>query len=563
LKSPRRLAFFNQQSAINNQQFLSMTTRTRTDVLLLAGFCAFLFVYGMGQFGLIGADEPRYAQVAREMLDRHDWITPTLGGHAWLEKPPLYYWQAMVAYSVFGVSDVAARIPAAVDATLLVIAVYLFFRRFRRGVEVDAALITASCVGVIGYAHAASMDMALAAAFSVGMLAWWAWRESGKRIYLALFYALMALGMLAKGPVAPFLAAVVIVLFAVSTREFRFVIRTLWLPGILLFCAIALPWYFAVQMRNPQFFREFILQHNLARFSSDLYHHRQPFWFYLPVTALALAPWTVFVIAAFVESVRVWWAERKTVSTEPDLELQFRVFACCWLVVPVVFFSLSRSKLPGYILPAVPAGAVLLADFLRRHLAQEEESVPKWLLVLHALVAAGLMVPSVQVAYLVTQHRLPAGRPMFIALGVAIALCAAIVMTLASRLGLRMLRFVTLIPVVLSVAAVLKLGTVSIDQTLSARPLAVELASVETHQLPLAVYGVSREMEYGLTFYRNQTTVRYESGTVPAEEHLLVAPVTWKVNVAMKTAGRRVLLLGNYAPQDVDYYWVGAAETKP
>ena len=384
----------------------------------------------------------------------------------------------MLAYSVFGVSDVAARIPAAIDATLLVIAVYLFFRRFRRGVEVDAALITASCAGVIGYAHAASMDMALAAAFSVGMLAWWAWRESEKRIYLALFYVCMALGMLAKGPVAPFLAAAVIVVFALAAREFRLVLRTLWLPGILLFCAIALPWYFAVQMRNPQFFREFILQHNLARFSSDLYHHRQPFWYYLPVTALALVPWTVFVIAAFVESVRTWWAERKSVSAEPDFELQFRVFACCWLVVPVVFFSLSQSKLPGYILPAIPAGAVLLADYLRRHLAREnDEPVSKGLAMLHALVAAAPIVPAVLIAYVVTQHRLPAGRPMFVALAIAFVLCAAIAMTLVSRLRLRMLRFVTLIPVVLSVAAVLKLGSVSIDQTLSARPLAIELAA--------------------------------------------------------------------------------------
>ena len=540
-----------------------MTARTRTDVLLLAGFCTFLFFYGLGQFGLIGADEPRYAQVAREMLERHDWVTPTLGGHAWLEKPPLYYWQAMLAYSVLGVTDVAARIPSAVDATLLVIAVYLFFRRFRRGVEVDAALITASCAGVIGYAHAASMDMALAAAFGVGMLAWWGWREGGNKIHLALFYVCMALGMLAKGPVAPFLAAIVIVIFALATRELRMVIRTPWLPGIFLFCAIALPWYFAVQLRNPQFFREFILQHNLERFSSDLYHHREPFWFYLPVTALALVPWTVFGIAAFVESVRVWWAERKTVSAGPDLELQFRIFACCWLVLPMVFFSLSRSKLPGYILPAVPAGAVLLADYLRRHLAEDAEPISKGLVMLHSLVAAGLIVPSVLVGYLVTQHRLPAGRPMFVALGLAIALCAAIAMTLASRLGLRMLRFVTLIPVVLSVAAVLKVGTVSIDQTLSTRPLWVELASVEMHQLPLAVYGVSREMEYGLTFYRNQVTVRYDRDPVLAEEHLLVAPSAWKVNVAMKTVGRRVLYLGNYAPQDVDYYWVSAAGVKP
>jgi len=541
-----------------------MTNRTRTDVLLIAGFCTFLFFYGLGQFGLIGADEPRYAQVAREMLERHDWITPVLGGHPWLEKPPLYYWQAMLAYSVFGVSDVAARVPAALDATLLVIAVYLFFRRFRRGVEVDAALITASCAGVIGYARAASMDMALAAAFGIGMLAWWAWRESGKRIYLALFYLCMGLGMLAKGPVAPFLAAVVVVVFALVAREFRVVVRTLWLPGILLFCAIALPWYVAVQMQNPQFFREFILQHNLARFSSNLYHHPEPFWYYLPVTAVAFVPWTVFVVAAFVESVRTWWGARESISAEADLELRFNLFVCCWLVVPVAFFSISQSKLPGYILPVIPAGAVLLADYLRRHLAEKkEELVSKGLALLHALVGAAPIVPSVLIAYVVTQHRLPAGRPMLVPLAVAFVLCAAIALTLVRRLGLRMLRFITLIPVVLSVAVVLKLGATSIDPTLSARPLAVEIAGVETHQLPLAVYGVPREMEFGLTFYRNQTAVRYESGSVPEEEHLLVAPATWKVNVAKETAGRRVLLLGHYAPQNVDYYWVSATGAKP
>jgi len=425
-----------------------MTNRTRTDTLLIAGFCAFLFFYGTGQFGLIGADEPRYAQVAREMLERHDRITPVLGGHAWLEKPPLYYWQAMLAYDVFGVSDVAARVPAGFDATLLVISVYLFFRRFRRGVELDAALITASCAGIIGYARAASMDMALAASFSIGMLAWWAWRESGKQTYLVLFYVCMALGMLAKGPVAPFLAAAVIVVFALGARESRLVLRTAWLPGILLFCAIALPWYIAVELRNPQFFREFILEHNLARFSSDLYHHRQPFWYYLPIMALAFVPWTVFVVAACVASVRIWWAERRSVVAEPDLEWQFTVFAGCWLLVPVAFFSISQSKLPGYILPAIPAGAVLLADYLRRKLA-DDVKVSKGLAVLHALVAAMPIVPSVLIAYLITEHRLPAGRPMRIALGIAFALCAAIALTLVSRLRLRMLRFVTLIPVVL------------------------------------------------------------------------------------------------------------------
>src|SRR5580658_225703 len=128
-------------------------SRATADWLLLAGFCGFLFFFGLAYFGLIGADEPRYAQVAREMLARHDWITPTLGGQPWLEKPPLYYWQAMLAYSIFGVSDWAARLPSAIDATLMVIAVYLFLKRFGPRFELDGALIAASSAEIVVYAR--------------------------------------------------------------------------------------------------------------------------------------------------------------------------------------------------------------------------------------------------------------------------------------------------------------------------------------------------------------------------------------------------------------------------
>jgi 4-amino-4-deoxy-L-arabinose transferase-like glycosyltransferase len=538
-----------------------MTNRTRTDSLLLAGFCAFLFFYGLGQFGLIGADEPRYAQVAREMLERHDWITPVLGGQPWLEKPPLYYWQAMLAYRIFGVSDWVARLPSALDATFLVLAVYFFLRRFRPGFEVDGALITASSAGIVGYARAASMDMALAATFTIGMLGWWAWRESGRRIYLAVFYGFMALGTLAKGPVALFLAVVVIILYAATVRDLRLALKTLWLPGIFLFCAIVLPWYFAVQMRNPVFFREFILEQNLGRFSQDLYHHTEPFWYYLPVTALALVPWTVFVIAAVVQRVGLWWGKRRPAErADCGFEYQFTGFVCCWLIVPVVFFSVSQSKLPGYILPAVPAGALLLAGYLQQHLQQNEAgAAAKGLVVLHALLAGCLIIPAFLIAYLITQHRLPGGQPMLVALAVAFVLCGGIALTLVSKAGLRMLRFVTLIPVVLTVGAVLKLGSVALDQTLSARPLALEIAAIETHPLPLAVYHVRRELEYGLTFYRNQLTFNYDWGSVPSGEHLLVAPENSLAEIAKLVAGRRVSYLGHYAAQHVDYYWVAAA----
>ncbi len=533
-----------------------MTARSRTDILLLAGFCAFLFFYGIAQFGLIGADEPRYAQVAREMLDRRDWITPTLGGKAWLEKPPLYYWQAMIVYSIFGVSDAAARIPSAIDATLLVVAVYLFFRKFRSSVEVDAALITASCAGIIGYARAASMDMPLTSAFAIGMLAWWAWRQSEKRIYLAAFYLCMALGMLAKGPVAPFLAAIVITLYAIAVRDLKLITKTAWPPGLLFSFSVALPWYIAVQHRNPQFFREFILEHNLARFSSNLYHHPEPFWYYIPVLLLAMVPWIVFVIAAFIHSLRVWWAER---ATPRDLELGFRVFLCCWIVVPLCFFSISRSKLPGYILPAVPAGAVLLADYLREKLEQQAP-LSRWTALLHALIACVPIAPAILIARIATEHHLPPGRPLWIAIGVALILAIGIVATLGGRMQWRMLRFVTLIPVVLAVAAVLKLGSLTIDQDLSTRPLANELKSVDTSKLPLAVCGVRREIEFGLAFYRDQVIARYESGDIPRSEHLLVAEPSWRPNVFEWTKGRRVTSVGHYAPQDLDYYWVAPAK---
>lgn len=544
-------------ASASSSQF--MTNRTRTDALLLTGFCAFLFLYGLAQFGLIGADEPRYAQVAREMLERRDWITPVLNGRPWLEKPPLYYWQAILAYSIFGVSDWAARLPSAIDSSLLVLAIYFFLRRFRRGVELDGALIAASCAGIIGFARAASTDMPLAAAFGAGMLAWWAWRESGKKIYLGAFYFFAALGVLAKGPVAPFLAAVVIIAYAAFGRDWSATHKTLWWPGIVLFCVIALPWYVAVQIRNPQFFREFIVQHNLERFSENLYHHPEPFWYYLPVTALAMVPWIVFVAAAIVEPIR---RRRKGLpspsDTDPNEQAnRFEIFAACWLLIPVIFFSISQSKLPGYILPAIPAGALLLTEYLRRHL-KEVDPVPKMLAILHALVAAAPIVPGLLIAYLIEQHRLPGGRPMFIALAVAFVLCAGIALTLV-RAGWRMLRFVTLIPMVLTVGAVLKLGAVDLDQTLSARPIASEIASMQTHPLPLAVYHVRRELEYGLIFYRNAPISNYDFGNIPRQEHLLVARENSQVEIAKLVAGRRVSYLGHFAPQKVDYYWIAPA----
>jgi 4-amino-4-deoxy-L-arabinose transferase-like glycosyltransferase len=532
-------------------------SRPFTDWLVLAGFCGFLFFFGLAYFGLVGADEPRYAQVAREMLARHDWITPTLGGKPWLEKPALYYWQAMLAYRIFGVSDWAARLPSALDATLMVVAVYLFLRRFRPGFHLDGALMTASAAGAIGFARAASMDMPLAAAFTVALLAWFAWQESGSKIYLAWFYVFLGLATLAKGPVALFLAIAIIAIFALAGRDYCLLARTLWIPGVLLFCAVTLPWYVAVQMRNPEFFRIFILEHNLARFSTDLYHHTQPFWYYVPVVLMGLVPWTMLVVSAMLDSARAWWAEGRERFRSEDA---FSAFLVIWLIVPAVFFSFSASKLPGYIVPALPAGALLLADYVRR-LAGAGERLRLLPIVLHSILAALCIVPARMLEYLIFQHRLPWNRATAISFAFAGVLAIAMALTLRGQFGLRMLRFVTLVPVVLALALTLRIGGPALDATLSARPLVEEIRHVETKPLPVAILRLSRETEYGLQFYLDQNIARYELGQIPVGEHLVIAPEGWQKNVAHWTAGRRVAYLGSFAAQGLDYYWVGEPGT--
>ncbi len=524
--------------------------------LLLSGFCIFLFFYGLGQFGLVGADEPRYAQVAREMLAHRDWITPTLSGKPWLEKPPLYYWQAMTAYAIFGVRDWVARLPSAIDASLIVLAVYLFLRRLRPGSHLDGALMTASAAGVVGFAHSASTDMPLAAMFSLAMLCWYAWWENSEQKLLYGFYFFLALGVLAKGPVAVVLAAAVIALFGLAARNSRIILKSLWLPGMFVFFVVTMPWFVAVQLRQPEFFRVFILEHNLARFGSDLYHHSQPIWFYIPVAILALVPWVAFVAAAKLELLRAWWTERKALFESGDA-LSF--FLLLWLAVPIVFFSLSRSKLPGYILPAIPAGTLLVAEYVRRHV--DDNRPPAWVIISHAIIAGGLLVPGLTIAYILIQHRLPWGTTTLVSSVCALAVAVGIAVSLFGKLGLRVLYFVTLIPVVLTVAALLKIGAPVADETLSARPIARQLASMETKQLPLALLGVRRETEYGLAFYRNQPISRYELRQIPSDEHLLLTPQGARNAIPQFVGARRVVYLGDFAPQQLEFYWV--AGTKP
>lgn len=525
--------------------------RAFREAIVLTAFCVFLFFFGLSWFGLVGADEPRYAQVAREMWARHDWITPVLGGMPWLEKPPLYYWQAMVAYTLFGVSDWAARIPSAVDATLMVVAVFLFLRKFRPGFQLDGALIIASSAAVIGFGRAASTDMPLASMFTIAMLDWYAWKETSNKLWLAGFYAFVGLGVLAKGPIAVFLAIVVIAVFAACKRDWRLVSRTLWLPGILLFCAVTLPWYVLVQLRNPEFFRIFILQHNLERFGSNLYHHAEPFWFYLPIALLGLLPWTVLIVDVIARKFRDLWKERREIP-QPDA---FSLFLLIWLVVPILFFSISQSKLPGYILPALPAGSLLLAESLSAF--ETRTRTRRLVIVLHSIFSAGLIIPAILISAIVLTHRFPLASGTAILLAIAGGLAGLSTLVLI-RYGTRALRSATLLPVLIAVSAVLRLGAPALDDSLSARPVAQQLIQMKSPTMPIAVFHVRRELEYGLQFYLDRNILRYEQGQVPERDHILVAGHGVKDEIEKNIAGRKALYLGHFSSQRLDFYWVPA-----
>ncbi|MBV8632242.1 MAG: glycosyltransferase family 39 protein, partial [Silvibacterium sp.] len=241
---PSRLKVLSSTPASLRARFPAVETVLEAATLfILTAF--FLFyglvpIFGGDGIGLVGADEPRYAQVAREMLRRRDFITPILWGKPWLEKPALYYWRAMFAFREFGVHDWSARLPSASFAFILVTLIYLHIRRFRRGGQLDAALITASCAGILSFARGASTDMQLAAPFSIGMLGWYAWYETDSKFWLFDIYFFVGAATLAKGPVAPVLAILILFAFALLRREWSILRRTIWWPGVILYLAMVL-----------------------------------------------------------------------------------------------------------------------------------------------------------------------------------------------------------------------------------------------------------------------------------------------------------------------------------
>ncbi len=260
---------------------------------------------GLGALGLVGPDEPRYAAIARAMAETHDWVTPRLWGTPWFEKPVLYYWIAGMAMRVFGVGEFAARLPSALAALLAVIAIsWTALRSYGVAAAWFSLMMLPTSVAMIGFSRAASPDMLftglLAAAMAVAGEILQKPRP-GPVLRIAFGFFLGA-AVLAKGPAAVILAGGATLLWAALSRQWGAPFRFLHPLIVAVFCATALPWYVLCALRNPDFLRVFIWQHNFQRYLTPIFEHRQPFWFFGPIFLLGILPWLPLLITAMVDA---------------------------------------------------------------------------------------------------------------------------------------------------------------------------------------------------------------------------------------------------------------------
>jgi len=489
-----------------------------TIVVSLLYICVFA---GGNALGLLGPDEPRYASIARAMAETGDWVTPRLDGQPWFEKPVLYYWTAAISFKLFGVSDAAARLPSAVAAMLAIFGMAWLAYRITARAAFEAAFLTAivlpSAVAVIGFGRAATTDMLFSALLALALVCaseviWQPLPGARRPGWHVAWGAALGLAALAKGPAAIALAGGSVALWALTSGRVRDSFRLTNPVSVATFAIVALPWYVLCALRNPEFLQVFLISHNLERFLTPVFQHQQPFWYFAPILVLGLVPWTALLALGASELTEVFRVRRWKESRG--------FFVLCWVIFPFVFFSISKSKLPGYILPAVLPLAMLAARALAR--AVEERPVLACL----AAAAVGITFLVLAVSATLWQKKLPTeaisklgegaqlGRWMFTlgASGAAIA-----------WLALRR-RFWTAILLSAVVIGGLTLGLLRVgarlDVDLSARATAGAITHWKADSRKVSLHMVHRAWEYGLNYYLHRALPAWSPATPP--DHLVV-----------------------------------------
>jgi len=423
--------------------------------------------------GMLGPDEPRYASIGREMARSGDWITPRLWGEPWFEKPALVYWMTGAAFKLELGEDLAPRVPVA----LMSLAFLIFFqcalsRAFGGKAAWTATVILGASAAWLGCSFIGTTDLPMTAAFSAAMLLSLEWLETGERRRLPIVSALLGVAVLAKGLVPLVLS---LPLLWCGRRHWTDLVR---LPVSGAFLIVALPWYLLCYLRNGTvFLRTFFWEQHFARFLSGTLAHGQPFWFYVPVMAAALMPWTPMLLLL---TRRALYGDVR------------RRFLLLWLLFVLVFFSLSRNKLPGYLLPLVPAAAALMGIALAET-PRARWALPAAAICLVAMPVASPMLPEA-LAVGITHASLPAFQWTWL---LPVALAAGIYRL--ERKGRRATALAAMaVAVTAGVTAMKAIDLPAIDHAISARPLWRQIAA---RRDSVCVQSMHRTWRYGLNYY--------------------------------------------------------------
>jgi 4-amino-4-deoxy-L-arabinose transferase-like glycosyltransferase len=516
-------------------QPLSPTARLLWIVLILATLYLCYF-HNLGALGLVGPDEPRYAWIARDMQETGDYITPRLYGKPWFEKPPLYYWSAALSFKFFGVSETSARLPSAISALLATLALaWLALRLYGAETGRWLLLLLPTTVGMIGFSHAAATDMPFAATLTIAMvfatkllnlvprattqsqisttpknsLRSFTSFTSSTSFTSCFFGFFLALATLAKGPAAIVLSGGAVLLWAVFTKRWRDAFRCLHPVAIASYCLTALPWYILCARRNPDFFRVFIIEHNFNRFLTPQFQHIQPVWYYVPIFILAVFPWIFFHAFAKLQFLANW------IDKLPETSSQ--AFLLAWAGFTFLFFTASESKLPGYIMPAIPPMALLMANSAAS-VAKDAHRSPRW-----PVLGTSLTLLVFGIVLQRQAQRIPALPCAGLACGLMPIWLSAIfggmvVGVLAAGRRVRTSLFAALLTTLLLVAE-LERSLPQMDAGISGRYAArtVKIVWPELSLNNAAIWQINRSFAYQLNYYARKEIPEWKPGdTRPA-----------------------------------------------
>lgn len=329
------------------------------DILLLT--CGILILFGafLGSRPLSVPDEGRYAEIPREMLVSGDYVTPRINQIKYFEKPPLFYWMQASSLKVFGNNEWAIRIPTALMALFGCLATYAAGRQlFDRKTGLISCGILATNLLYFSMAHVVTLDMTVSVLISISLFAFinaltypLGWQ---RRVLLYVFYSGAALAMLTKGLIGIIFPGIIVGAWIVLLNEWR-LLKNIYLPsGLLLFLLIATPWHVLVQLKNPEFAYFYFIDQHFLRYLTLEAKRYQPFWFWVPIIAAGLLPWTTFLAQAIY----------KHLPRPPFTAHKNQTFLLLWISLIFLFFSFSNSKLIPYILPIFPPLALYIGHYL-------------------------------------------------------------------------------------------------------------------------------------------------------------------------------------------------------